>query len=296
MDSWRAYYATHAKVRSGSEKQLVNGVRWRLVTDRRTGIATPRIISMSDSKNREIANKLLETVHGGAILFARKEEASLRAYAKEYAENGLGWPVSKQDYERRRKTLQDMLKERLIEQTDVALTYASARFVSLIDLGFINKVEGTYLPRIIRGVTLDLERRQIFTMETCPEGSFKRPGAIYNPLFRFADLLDICDQASLEQFEALVETVDDRVRAATADSKDPLIEGCRWASIRCEQTFVVYLTVEGLAVHLTVFSPNAASRSCPLTLSARNPLIVPYRALEPLTKPGPLREELLKSK
>jgi hypothetical protein len=293
-DTWRAYYATHAKVGSGPEKQLANGVRWRLATDRRTGIAMPRIISMPDSKKRDIANQLLETVHGGAMLFARKEQASLRAYAKEYAENGPGWPISKEDYERRRKTLQDMMKEPLVEQTDVALTYASARFVSLIDLGFINKIEGTYLPRIIRGVTLDLERRQIFTMETCPEGSFKRPGAIYNPLFRFADLLDICDQASLEQFEVLVEAVDDRIRVATADSKDPLIEGCRWASIKSEQTFVVYLTIDGLAVHLTVFSPNAASRSCPLTLSVRNPLIVPYRALEPLMKPGPLRDELLK--
>ncbi len=296
MDTWRTYYTTHARVRSGPEKQLANGVRWRLATDQRTGIAMPRIISMPDNKNREVANSLLETVHGGAILFAKTERASLRAHAKEYAENGPGWPVSNEDYKLRLKVLQNMMKERLVEQTDVALTYASTGFASLIDLGFINKIEGTYLPRIIRSVTLDLERRQVFTMEACPEGSFKRPGAIYNPLFRFADLLDICDQASLEQFEALVASADDRMRAAMANSKDPSFEDCRWASIKCEQTFVVYLTVDGLAVHLTVFSPNAASRSCPLTLSRRNPLIVPYSELQPLMKAGALREELLKTK
>jgi hypothetical protein len=230
------------------------------------------------------------------MLFARKEHASLRAHAKQYAEKGPGWPVSEEDYKRRLKILQEMMKERLVEQTDIALTYASTSFVSLIDLGFINKIEGTYLPRIIRSVTLDLERRQIFTMEACPEGSFKRPNSIYNPLFRFAGLLDICDQASLEQFEALVEAADDRIRAAMANSEDPSFEDCRWASIKCEQTFVVYLTADGLAVHLTVFSPNAANRSCPLTLSRRNPLIVPYSELQPLMKPGALREELLKKK
>src|SRR5882757_10729642 len=67
-DTWCAYYATHEKVRSGPEKQLANGVRWRLATDRKTGIAMPRIISMPDGKNWDIANQLLETVHGGAML------------------------------------------------------------------------------------------------------------------------------------------------------------------------------------------------------------------------------------
>lgn len=53
-------------------------------------------------------------------------------------------------------------------------------------------------------------------------------------------------------------------------------------------------TVSGLAVHLTQFWSIADTSVCSLTLIARNPLIVPYRALEPLMKPGVLREELLK--
>lgn len=75
---------------------------------------------------------------------------------------------------------------------------------------------------------------------------------------------------------------------------DPSFKGCRARSIDDEQEYVVYLTVGGLAVHLTEFWSNAESRSCPLELSSENPLIVPYRKLEPLMKPGPLREELLK--
>lgn len=294
-DTWRAY-AAHAKVRSGPERELPNGVRWRLVTDRETKIAMPRIVSMPNNKNQGTANQLLETVHGGAILFAKKEQASLRAYAKEYADHGPRWPVSMEEYERRRKTLREMMKEPLVEQTDVALTYASTRFTSLIDLGFINKIEGTYLPRIIRSVTLDLDRRRIFTMEVCPEGSLEGSRDQSTALFRFADLLEICDLDSLKRFNAVVEAANDRIRAATADSKDPLIKGCQGTGIGDGHEIVVYLATGGLAVHLTQFWPNAANRSCPLTLTARNPVIVPYRELESFMKPGPLREELLKSR
>ena len=158
--------------------------------------------------------------------------------------------------EKNKRYLQAVLKtipKRVVTQTDVALTYASTGFVSLIDLGFIYTLQGTYTPRIIRGLTLDLERRQIFTMEACPEGSFRRPGAIFDPAFRFADLLEICDQASLERFEAVVQAAEDRTKAATAGSKDPLVEGCRGTSIDEEQEFIVYLAVGGLAVHLRQF-------------------------------------------
>ena len=219
-DTWRAYYATDARLRSGPEKQSANGVRWRLATDRRTGIAMPS--NHLDARQQEAGHRqpAAGDSAGGAMLFARKEQASLRAYAKDYAENGPGWPVSKEDYERRRKTLQDMMKEPLVEQTDVALTYASARFVSLIDLGFINKIEGTYLPRIIRGVNFVTSSGDRFSRwKPAPKAASNVRAPSTTQLFRFADLLDICDQASLEQFEALVEAVDDRIRAATADSR-----------------------------------------------------------------------------
>jgi hypothetical protein len=133
-------------------------------------------------------------------------------------------------------------------------------------------------------------------MESCAEGGLKSSRDQSTALFRFAELLEICDLDSLKRFNAVVEAADDRIRAATGDSKDPQIKGCQGTGIGDGHEVVVYLAVGGLAVHLTQFWPDAANRSCPLTLTARNPLIVPYRDLEPLMKPGPLREELLKSK
>jgi hypothetical protein len=227
-------------------------------------------------------------VHGGAMLFAKQQQDGFIAYVKRFE----GDEASKQHFQRVRM---DMPK-RVVTQTDVALTYASSRFASLIDLGFIFRDEGTYTPRIIRGLTLDLDRQQIFTTEACPEGSFERLHDSFRPTFRFANLLEICDEASVTQFEAAIVAEDDRVREVTAGSTDPSQAGCRDVSRRGEQEFVVYLAVGGLAVHLTQFGSNADTSICSLTLSARNPLIVPYQALEPLMKPGRLRDELLKSK
>lgn len=66
---------------------------------------------------------------------------------------------------------------------------------------------------------VDLKLRQIYTMEACPGDSFTRPGYFSHPLFRFANLLEICDEASLERFTALVETEEAGVKEATAGSK-----------------------------------------------------------------------------
>lgn len=257
----------------------------------------PRLVWMPDNRNRDVANRMLEMVHGGAMLFSDQQQKGFFAYLKFNEENIPRYPEKwAEDYRRHLRNARELVPKRIVTQSDVALTYASTGFVSLVDLGYIHRDEGTYLPRIIRSVTLDLERRRIFTMEACPNGGFKHPDGLSHPLFRFADLLEICDPETLKRFNVAVEAVEDQVRAATAESKNPLIEGCKGTGIGDGHDVVVYLAVGGLAVHLTQFWPNAAARSCPLELSARNPLIVPYRALEPLMKQGPLREELLKSK
>jgi hypothetical protein len=216
QETWAAYYTKHARVRNGPEKLLTNGVRWRLATDRRAEIAMPRIVWMPDSKSRDMANRMLEMVHGGAMLFSRQQQESFLAYLRIHEQKGAHQfsGISEEDYRRHFRNVRELMPKRVVTQSDVALTYASTRYVSLIDLGFMFKDQGNSLPRIIRSVTLDLERRQIHTMDACPEGSFKRPHAIYNPVFRFAGLLDICDQASLERFETLVQPVEDGLKAA----------------------------------------------------------------------------------
>lgn len=304
QETWAAYYVTHGQIRNGPQKRLTNGVKWQLATDRRTGIAAPRVVWMPDNTNPVAANRMLEMVHGGAMLFSEQQQKGFYERLRRREEDGPRWAgQSEKEHKQRFKTVREFTPKRIVTQKDVALTYASPRFVSMIDLGFIYTYEGTYTPRIIRGLTLDLQQRQIVTMETCPEGDFRRRDAIFNPTFRFAGLLEICDEASLERFEAAVQAAEDRVKAATAESKDSSIERCRGTSIDEGQQFVVYLAEGGLAVHLTQFWirngtlwSDSNTQDCTLRLSGRNPLIVPYRALEPLMKPGALREELLKTK
>ena len=297
QETWASHYAKHAQVSYGPEKRLANGVRWRLATDRRTRIATPRIIWMPNNRSRDIGNRMLETVHGGAMLFSDEQQRGYQEELARYEKEGPSWSgQSKEEHKRRVQFRRKNTPKRIVKQTDVTLTYASASFVSLIDLGLIYTYEGTYIPRIVRGLTLDLEQRRIFTMQACPEGGLERSGANARPTFQFADLLEICDQTSLERFEVLVQAADDRAKAATASSKDPLVQQCRKAPLEYEQDYVVYLAEAGLAVHLLYFWVIAEVGTCTLTLTARNPLIVPYRDLEPLMKPGSLREELLKLK
>lgn len=296
QEAWSAYYAKHARLSIGPEKRLANGVRWRLATDRQTGIGMPRIVWMAGNLNLNTANRLLETVHGGAMLFSDQQQEGFLTYLKIHEQDFPRFSgISKEDHERHYQGVRKLMPKRVVTQSDVALTYASTRFASLIDLGFIYRDEGSRLPRIVRSVTLDFEQQRIFTMEACPEGSLGRLNAISNPTFRFADLLEICDQPSLARFAGMVQAAEDRITAAMAASNDPLVEHCRRVSIDDDQEYVVNLALGGLAVYLTRFWSNADSRSCPLTLSARNPLIIPYRTLEPLMRPGPLREELLKS-
>lgn len=297
QESWAGYYAKHAQVGNSPEKRLANGVRWRLATDRRTHIAMPRIVWMPNDRSLRVANRMLEMTHGGAMLFSEQQQEGYWEQLRRYEEEGPFWAgQSKEERKRLFQFVRKSTPKRIVKQTDVALTYASARFVSLIDLGYIYTYEGTYIPRIVRSLTFDLEQRRIFTMQACPEGSFKRPGAIFTSTFRFASLLEICDQENLERFEALVLAADDRAKSLTTNSKDPLVQRCRKAPLEYEQEYVVYLAETGLAVHLLYFWVIADIGTCTLTLTARNPVIVPYRELEPLMTPGPLREELLKSR
>ena len=89
QETWATYYSKYAQVRDGSQKQLANGVRWRLVTDQRTKIAMPRIVWMPDNKKRDIANRMLEMVHGGAMLFSKQQQEGFREYLKLYVEEEL---------------------------------------------------------------------------------------------------------------------------------------------------------------------------------------------------------------
>jgi hypothetical protein len=114
-------------------------------------------------------------------------------------------------------------------------------------------------------------------------------------MFRFGNFLEVCDSLSDAKFKALWA---DKLEAATKTveyGKDPYAEYCKEGIQRLDYTatgFALYLTHAGLAVHNASFWPNMA-RHCLLLKSAINPMIIPYRELEPFMKPGPWRDELL---
>jgi hypothetical protein len=106
--------------------------------------------------------------------------------------------------------------------------------------------------------------------------------------------LRICDHEANAKFIALLTRKSVLAGKQTAASEDSLVRQCREAENRNYESLVLYLTFNGLAVHNTKYGSSADSGYCTTQRSAVNPLIVPYRELEPFMIPGPLSAELLR--
>lgn len=276
--TWAAYYTKNARVRLGREQRLADGTSWRVLVDSGTGIGMPRITWMPDARRLRTANRLLDTVHSGAMLFAEQAERELRQFNETARE--LGWAKLETDH--------------AIQQTDVGVTCATVNFLSVVDLEYVVS-EGTGVTRIIRGLTFDLGRAEMFHIDACP-GSDSLYG-VKNHLFRFGELLAVCDRDAYVRFVDIVEAKGQLLAKQTAKSRDQRVVQCSEHAgpfIGKDQDIVLYLTVAGLAVHNTSFWPNASQSYCPLKRSPVNPVIIPYRELLPFMKPGPMRDELLK--
>ena len=195
---------------------------------------------------------------------------------------------------RRKMGLIKLETDHAIQQTDVGVTYASVNFLSIVDLEYVVP-EGTGVTLIIRGLTFDLGRAEMFHIDACP-GSDGRYGE-KNHLFRFGELLAVCDRDVYVRFVDIVEAKGQLLAKQTAKSRDQRVVQCSERAgpfIGKDQDIVLYLTVAGLAVHNTSFWPNASQSYCPLERSPVNPVIIPYRELLPFMKPGPMRDELLR--
>jgi hypothetical protein len=290
--TWAAYYREHVRVRLGPEQRLPNGISWRLHEDVGTKLAFPRIIWMPNAQSMRRANSMLDTVQGGAMLFsaaAGQELDRLNDFAR-----SSGFPPLEYD--------------RPVVQTDVGLAYATPTLVSLVDLGFVQH-EGTGVPRIIRGITFDLRTRQMFRVKACPGSDIAYGGVQYtvrkypildgpiNYLFQFGELLRVCDRETYLKFIQLLTARANLVADQMARSKDPFVRECNEKAgpfIGEDQEIVLYLTFRGLAVHNTEYWPNSSRSYCTLGRSPVNPVVLPYRELEPFMIPGPWRDELLK--
>ncbi len=284
--AWASYYRDHANPRMGAEHTLPNGIVWRLQTDMVTGLSFPRLTSMSNSQSLQAANRLLETAHGGVLLTAAAQQEFRRKLDRSRESDGRTVPSTKE----------------LVEQSDVALTYASDQLVSVVDLEVI-ATEGSAAGRVIRGLIFDLASGHIHHVGPCPGSS-----APYGPnptdgagnyQFQLGELLRVCDGKSYEDFVRLLQSHAQRAAQAAAGSDDLMVKNCIHQyvgnpdNIGRNLPLVLYLTFEGLAVMNTTFWPNAANNVCASKRSAINPVVIPYAELATFMMPGPWRDELM---
>jgi hypothetical protein len=262
------YYHLHAVVQLGREQRLDNGVAWRLLTDARTGAAVPRLTWMADRKSLLKANALFDALHGEALVGHGIDDLERRRQELYGWHNGRPPDVTKPPY---------------AIWEHVAVTYATSRLVSYVE---VKRRLGASVPIDVRGRVLDLERGQVAEIEGCRNLDDWRD-------FRFGDWLEVCGDAAYERFEALWS---DKLRQAVTEAR------ARGANLPEEAADVpqyfksyqdrmaFYLTPAGLAVVDKTWQGLRTFNGVSL-----NPVILPYRELEPFLKPGPWRDELLKT-
>jgi hypothetical protein len=270
-----AYFRSHAQLRLGPERRLPNGVSWRLVTDTVSGIAMPRLTWMPDKRRLAMANQLLDRVHGAEMLVERE-----------------AWRQSEGENEFRLKAGAPPLHvSHGLLQTDVALTYAGTRLISLTaSAGF--QSPGTDPNELVRGLTLNLGNDSIVLVSSCNSERYGFRGyADGNFPFRYGKLLDLCDPSRYLAFVALVKEIDDlravrHLPPSASDRRKGCVEDPERPLVREQQEYVLYLTFSGLAVQVS-------GRECPAFRTPDNPIIIPYGRLEAFMLPGRWRDELL---
>lgn len=259
-----AYFRKNAMLQLGREQRLRNGVSWRLVTDLRSGIAMPRLAWARDRRHLLAANRWLEEVQAGDVML----EATWRRSVE-------------QTYVSR--------VEHAIIQKEVALTYAGERLISLVSGGWFFS-SGSHPATLQRGLTFDVETATMAQVTPC-HGVENSPDG-RSPLFTYGPFLDLCDMTTYRRFISLVKKIDDTrpvrhlAREVSDRSKGCWLEDPEQPLVREDQGYTLYLTFTGLAVQVS-------GAECPPVRTPDNPIIVPYRQLEPFLLPGPWRDELL---
>jgi hypothetical protein len=260
------YYRIHGNVRLGPEHRLSSGVAWRLLIDVRTRAAVPRITWMADRKSLFKANALFDALHGAAL---------------------VGYDI--EDLERRRQELYgwhngrppDVAKPPYFIPENVAVTYATSRLVSYVE------VERRFVGVMnvdVRGRVLDLEQGQIREIDGCRGSDDGRD-------FRFGDWLEVCGDAAYERFKALwVDKLRQAVTKARAQGADLSEEASDIPENlkRYSERIALYLTPTGVAVVDKAWGGPRVFKNIVV-----NPVILPYRDLEPFMKPGPWRDDVL---
>jgi hypothetical protein len=269
------YYRMHANVRLGREHRLGNGVAWRLLTDVRTGAAAPRITWMADRKSLLKANALFEAIHGEALVEYEWLDVQRRL------DELYDWADGQPPY--------FVIQPPYFYPEKVAVTYATSRLVSYVEVR--REVRTNSMGVKVYGQVLDLEQGRVREIEGCSSSHYTSSN------FRFGELLDVCEDEAYENFMTLWA---DRVRQAITKAQasgDELSEQCgeSMGSLELDsRRMALYLTPAGVAVFNNYWIPNSAKYCAFYDDITVNPIILPYRELEPFMKPGPWRDELLK--
>lgn len=279
------HYRAHVRIRLGPERRLPNGVAWRLFVDSATGLAMPRITWMPDRRAMRTANQIFEGLQGAdSIGYASLAAEWLKTY-EEAAREGVSLMI---------------LRDNFIMRERVALTYATSRFVSYFTVDEL-ATDGMSKSPTPLGWIIDLEQEKALDKVTCPQkdGSPSPDWLGQGVKFRVEGFLAVCDTESVTAFVALYDKHLELATKSAAFRRDPYAEYCKEELVPLALLdsagfyLEVYLTVRGLAVHLSEFSSHAG-RNCLRQASAVIPVIIPYRELEPFMQPGPLRDELLR--
>ena len=240
----------------------------------RSRLAMPRIVSMPDAQSVRTANRLLDMVHGGALL---SPPARCRA-ATRCPRTGVGGV--------RRRVSGCSEYDRPIAPTDVGLTYATPTLMSVVDLDVAPRDRRT-AKRIIlqRSDVRSADRARCFgSRAVLATKAAMGPGR--------ETIVSVLRQASA----ALRDRDIPEVRPA-AFAQDPpwppsgrrsatihpprMQRGRRPSRGADSQEIVLYPRTEGLAVHNMEYRPNSIPRPLHHHRSPVNPVILPYRSSSP---------------
>ncbi len=199
----REFYVAHAQPILGLEQRLTNGVAWRLVIDAATRLAAPRITWMPDKQAMQKANRMFEAIQGCSMLTYNGMAASFYAISK-----GRDVPRPRSGF--------------IVQSIEVAtLSYATPNLVSAFEV-VVEQTEAMMIPALI-GRVLDLKRDKIVSPERCGDES-----GIWTlaTMFRFGDLLEVCDAETHARFVALWESKINAVVNSQAYRRDAGVRYC----------------------------------------------------------------------
>ena len=279
MTGWLAEVFRHRRNPIvGEQREFKPGIAWRLVTDASTNLALPRITQMPDREGMDKANLLLDAAHGCLLV----QYAWWTGYFHSEAQSGSGSSGSA-----------NSPPGGFVWQPDpdlIELTYTGPRLVSFFEMRVYASAGAAYYITP-KGMILDLERKRGYEAASCGSEEDDRQG-----FFRLADFLDVCTPEAKARFMEIRASRIEAIKNTIEFAQDPYDGDCgnEMGPIDTLHDISLHLTGAGLAVYDSAFLPGWP-KHCLDNKSLINPVVIPYRDLEPFMKPGPWRDELLKS-